>query len=73
MKLEVTIDDYKKVAPKFFEKYWFVAEELGEGAKVEEILKVMETIANVAMREKVTEKIGPFGFNKKTEDSKDEV
>ena len=65
MKLQVTLEDYQKAGETFWPKYWYVAKELGEGAKAEEILKVMENLANVAMREKVEEKIGPFGFKKK--------
>jgi hypothetical protein len=67
MKLQVTLEDYQKAGETFWPKYWYVAKELGESAKPEEVLKVMESLANVAMREKVEEKIGPFGFNKKTE------
>ena len=29
-------------------KYWYVAKELGEGAKAEEVLKVMESLAGVS-------------------------
>ena len=65
MKLSVTLDDYKKAGETFWPKYWYVAKELGEDAKPEQVLKVMENLANVAMREKVEDKIGPFGFNKK--------
>ena len=67
MKLQVTLEDYQKAGETFWPKYWYVAKELGESAKPEEVLKVMESLANVAMREKVEEKIGPFVFNKKTE------
>ena len=65
MKLSVTLEDYKKAGETFWPKYWYVAKELGEGAKPEQVLKVMENLANVAVREKVEDKIGPFGFNKK--------
>jgi len=68
MKLSVTLDDYKKAGETFWPKYWYVAKELGEGAKPEQVLKVMENLANFAMREKVEDKIGPFGFNKKEKD-----
>jgi hypothetical protein len=68
MKLQVTLEDYQKAGETFWPKYWYVAKELGESAKPEEILKVMENLANVAMREKVEETIGPFGFNKKKEE-----
>ena len=67
MKLQVTLEDYQKACETFWPKYWYVAKELGETAKPEEVLKVMDSLAAVAMKEKVEEKIGPFGFNKKTE------
>ena len=41
-------------------KYFYVAKELGEGAKPEQVLKVMESLAGVAMKNKVKNKIGPF-------------
>ena len=65
MKLQVTLEDYQKAGEEFWPKYWYVAKELGEGAKAEEILKVMESLAGVAMKQKVEDKIGPFGFNKR--------
>ena len=68
MKLQITLEDYQKAGEEFWPKYWYVAKELGEGAKAEEILKVMESLAGVAMKQKVEDKIGPFGFNKKKEE-----
>ena len=65
MKLQITLEDYQKAGEEFWPKYWYVAKELGESAKAEEILKVMESLATVAMKQKVETKIGPFGFNKK--------
>jgi hypothetical protein len=67
MKLQITLEDYQKAGEEFWPKYWYVAKELGEGAKPEEVLKVMESLAGVAMKQKVETKIGPFGFNKKVE------
>lgn len=66
MKL-LTVEDYKKAGEEFWPKYWYVAKELGEGAKPEDILKVMETIGGVALKLKLEENI-PFGFNKKKKD-----
>ena len=66
MKL-LTLEDYEKAGETFWPKYWYVAKELGEGAKAEEVLKVMESLAGVAMKQKVETKIGPFGFNKNAE------
>ena len=68
MKLEITVEDYQKAGEEFWPKYWYVAKELGENAKTEDILKVMESLATVAMKQKVQDKIGPFGFNKKKDE-----
>tara|TARA_B100002019_G_C21161795_1_gene543710 strand:+ start:580 stop:801 length:222 start_codon:yes stop_codon:yes gene_type:complete len=63
MKL-LTLEDYQKAGETFWPKYWYVAKELGEDAKAEDILKVLESIGTVALRLKMEEKEGPFGFNK---------
>jgi|TARA_R100000005_G_C4838662_1_gene111286 hypothetical protein len=63
MKL-LTLEDYEKAGETFWPKYWYVSKELGEGAKAEDILKVLESIGTVALRLKMEEKEGPFGFNK---------
>tara|TARA_B100001094_G_scaffold290041_1_gene307343 strand:- start:2413 stop:2643 length:231 start_codon:yes stop_codon:yes gene_type:complete len=68
MKLEITLDEYQKAGEEFWPKYFYVAKELGEGTKPEQVLKVMESLAGVAMKNKVKDKIGPFGFNKKSEE-----
>jgi len=68
MKL-LTLEDYQKAGEHFWSKYWYVAKELGEGAKTEDILRVMETLGGVALQFKNEEEsAGPFGFNKKTDD-----
>ena len=67
MKL-LTVEDYQKAGETFWPKYWYVAKELGEGAKAEDILKILESIGTVALRLKLEEKEGPFGFNKKDEE-----
>ena len=67
MKL-LTVEDYEKAGETFWPKYWYVAKELGEGAKAEDILKILESIGTVALRLKLEEKEGPFGFNKKDEE-----
>ena len=71
MKL-LTLDDYKKAGEEFWPKYWYVAKELGEGAKAEDILKIMESLATVVVAKRIEEKgIGPFGFLKKDDDGTD--
>ena len=70
MKL-LTLEDYQKAGETFWPKYWYVAKELGEGAKPEDIIKVMEAVGGVALKLALDEKEGPFGFNKKNEDNDD--
>ena len=67
MKL-LTLDDYQRAGETFWPKYWYIAKELGEGAKTEDILRVMEAVGGVALKVALEEKsAGPFGFNKKDE------
>jgi len=70
MKL-LTLEDYKKAGESFWPKYWYVAKELGENAKPEDILKVMEAVGGVALKLALEEKEALFGFNKKKEDEED--
>jgi len=60
----ITVEDYEKHGKEFFDKYFYIAKELGEGAKAEDILKIMESLAMVVMKKRSEEegKIGPFGF-----------
>jgi len=72
MKL-LTLEDYEKAGEQFWPKYNYVAHELGENAKTEDILKVMEAIGGVALKLKLEDKLsGPFGFNKKDKDKEEE-
>ena len=68
MKL-LTLEDYQKAGETFWPKYWYVAKELGEDAKVEDILKCMEAIGGVALKVALEEKSAdPFGFKKQKEE-----
>ena len=49
-------------------KYWYVSKELGEGAKPEDVLKIMETIGGIALKQTLEDKLAPFGFNKKKDE-----
>ena len=72
MKL-LTLEDYQKAGEHFWDKYWYVSKELGEGAKTEDILKVMEALGGVALKLRDEEKSeGPFGFNKKTDEEEEQ-
>jgi len=72
MKL-LTLEDYQKAGETFWPKYWYVAKELGEGTKPEDILKVMEAVGGVALKLALDDKDGPFGFNKNKEETEDET
>ena len=63
----ITVEDYKEHSQEFFDKYFYVAKELGGNAKAEDILKIMESLAGVVMKKRVETKVGPFGFNKNKE------
>ena len=61
----ITVEDYEKYSGEFFDKYFYVAKQLGEGAKAEDILKIMESLGALVMKKRYEEKgVGPFGFNK---------
>tara|TARA_Y100000004_G_scaffold153682_1_gene177550 strand:+ start:259 stop:468 length:210 start_codon:yes stop_codon:yes gene_type:complete len=65
----LTLEDYQKAGESFWPKYWYIAKELGEDARPEDVLKVMEAIGSVALKLKVEDTLAPFGFNKKKEDT----
>ena len=62
----LTLEDYQKAGEHFWPKFDYVGNELGDDAKVEDILKVMEALGGVALKLKLEEdnEDGPFGFNK---------
>ena len=64
---KLTLEDYEKAGEEFFPKYWYIAKELGEHAKPEDVLKVMEAVGGVALKMKLEDNL-PFGFNKKKEE-----
>ena len=69
MNFKVTLEDYQKAGEEFWPKYDYVAKELGEGAKPEQVLKIMEALAGVVMKKRVEDKLAPFGFNKEKKDA----
>ena len=64
----ITLDEYREAGEEFWPKYDYEAQNIGEGAKTEDILKVMETLAGIAMKKRVDDKLAPFGFLKKDND-----
>ena len=69
----LTLEDYQKAGETFWPKYWYIAKELGEDAKPEQVLKVMEAVGGLALRFALEEKEGPFGFNKKEEEDENKT
>ena len=67
----LTLHEYIDAGEDFFPKYYYVAGELGEGAKAEDILKVMESLAGVAMKKRDESSPGPWGFLKDNLDEKE--
>ena len=69
----ITVEDYKLVSDEFFQKYDFVMERMRLTAKAEDVLKVMEALSGAVMKERVKDKVGPFGFNKDGQSGKKET
>lgn len=72
----VTLQEYIDAGEEFFPKYYYVMREMGEDAKPEDVLKVMESLAGVAMKNRDESNVGPWGFLKdsleeKTEESEE--
>ena len=66
----ITVEDYEKYGKEFFDKYFWIAKELGDNARAEDILKIMESLGSVVMKKRSEEegKIGPFGFIRELND-----
>ena len=47
MREKITVQDFIDVGEEFFDKYYYVARELGEDPKPEEILKVMDALTSI--------------------------
>ena len=62
----LSLEEYQTAGEEFWPKYWYIAKELGEGAKPEEVLKVMESLAGLAMKNRLEDKLS-FSFNKKVQ------
>ena len=68
----ITVKDYEEVAPEFFDKYFYVAKQLGEGAKPEDIIKIMQNLAGLVMKKREEDKKVTLGFNKPVEEETNE-
>jgi len=61
----VTIVELKDALDDWAPKYDLVTERFPD-ASVEDKLKILENLGAKAIAKRVSDKIGPFGFNKKT-------
>ena len=67
----ITVNDYREVSDEFFDKYHFVAKELGEGCKAEEVLKVMEALSGLVAKNRKENNAGPWGFMRDDEENEE--
>ena len=62
----VTLEEYTEVGPEFFAKFNYVKTQLPSETGVEDILRIMETLAGLVMikRDEDQEEKPSIGFNK---------
>lgn len=68
----ITVNDYREVSDEFFDKYHYVAKELGEGCKAEEVLKVMEALSGLVAKKRKESNAGPWGFMRDEDQNEEE-
>lgn len=64
MPKEITLDEYKEVAPEFFDKFNYVSEKLPKDTSAEDIVKVMQTLASLVIKKRQAAKQNTVGFMK---------
>ena len=66
----LTIEEMESAAEAFFPLFDVVLKNMPEGSKIEDCLKVMETVAKLAHQRRAEDKLtAPFGFNKKKDEA----
>jgi hypothetical protein len=65
----LTPEEVTKAAEKFFPLFDIVRTRMPEGSKIEDTLKVMETVCTLAQKLRLEEEKSEFGFNKKPQTS----
>ena len=63
----ITLDEYIEAADEWMPKYRYITSLLPNDTKVEDVLKIMETLAGVALKKRTEDKT-PLGFNKKVDE-----
>ena len=71
MAKEITVEDYDLVAPDFFDKFNYVASRLPEGAKAEDIIKIMQQLGALVLKKRKEQKQTLIGFVKEDNDAAD--
>jgi len=69
----LTDEEVLDAAKEFFPKFDIVHRQMPENCTVEDSLKVMETVCQMAQKRRAFDKgdVGPFGFNKDTKENDD--
>ena len=64
MPKEITLDEYKEVAPEFFDKFNYVSGQLPKGTSAEDIVKVMQQLAGLVIKKRASKTQNKVGFMK---------
>ena len=69
----LTDEEVNDAAKEFFPKFDIIHRQMPENCTVEDTLKVMETVCQMAQKKRAFDKddVGPFGFNKKPEENEE--
>ena len=69
----LTDEEVNDAAKEFFPKFDIIHRQMPENCTVEDTLKVMETVCQMAQKRRAFDKddVGPFGFNKKLEENEE--
>lgn len=60
----ITVEDYKEVSEEFFAKYNYVVEHIADGARAEDVIKIMQNLAGLVTKKRAEERISGIGFLK---------
>lgn len=63
----LTVEEVEEAAEQFFPLFDIVRNQMPVEATIEDTLKVMETVCNLAHKLRIGNETHPFGFNKKSE------
>ena len=69
----LTVEEVNEAAKEFFPMVDIVHRMMPENCEVEDTLKVMETVCQMAQKRRAFDKdgVGPFGFNKKSQENEE--